>query len=104
MAVGTASALAMFTKWLYGVVSFLFIFLFGWIFRKLNSTMTKAETEHLIDLKLEPLVTVIEKNAEIQSEQTKSIDKLADAIETMNSSFIEVRTETRLQRELLQRR
>lgn len=64
---------ALILKWVGGIVIAIYSGLFGWAFKKINNTYTKLETEHLIDLKNQPLKESLDRN-------TAALDKLNDTM------------------------
>ena len=76
-------------KWVMGLVSFVFGGLFAWLFKKMENTYTKEQTEHLIDLKTRPMIESIERLIESNKE-------VAEATKKNNTSVQELTTTVRV--------
>lgn len=83
-----------------GVVLAFFSFMSAWFFKKINNTYTKDEVEHLMDLKIVPLVNALNNNSKSIDRQTIVLDKLNDSMNVIHQDSIS----TKLKVEELERR
>jgi hypothetical protein len=72
----------------WGIFSAIFLFLFSWVFSKLNDTYSKQETKEMIDLKILPLVQSLDTNSRQLEKQTTVLEKLNDNLMTLHEDSI----------------
>lgn len=94
------SILALLAKYLWLVVSGIFGFFFAWLFRRVNNTYTKQETDERIELSLKEVLTTVRWHGEQIKRQNELLEKQIDKDnkDTANSARLEQKVESLIDR------
>jgi hypothetical protein len=74
-------------KGLWGALAFIATVLFGWAFKRLNDTYTKAEVVDLITKESAKLSIVLESNERVSEKLNTSIEKLTEIMTELHSDM-----------------
>lgn len=78
---------AFIAKGLWGALAFVASVLFGWTFKRLNDTYTKAEVVDLITKESAKLSLVLESNERVSEKLNTSIEKLTEIMTELHSDM-----------------
>lgn len=81
----TTGILAAIIKYGWLFISGVFGTLFWWLFNKANDTYSKAETEKLLDLKMEPLKQSMDRLAQTTERSAEIMEKLNDNLNKLHT-------------------
>ncbi len=70
--------LAILVKYLWWGITAVFGFLFAWVFRRINDTYTKKETDERIDLSLKEVLMTVKWHGQQIEKQNHLLEKIVD--------------------------